>query len=161
MTSEFKQKLLFSHPLCFTFCYFYTSHLIFFQFYTFTLSILFFTLILNLSFFFLHRLLLFLVPFSISPCKPTRSNIDCLARRIAPYTPALCCKSLIENFEVFPRKACIISEFGCSLCSCLGAGPVLQFYCCSAVTLCFRKIQGRRLAGRRDYSANTQSAGLE
>lgn len=104
-----------------------------------------------------HCPLFFLVSFSISLCTPTRSDIDCYARRIAPYTLTLCCKSFIESGEVFLREACIISEFGCSWCSCLGAGPVLQFHCCSAVARCFGRIQGRRLAGRRDYSANTQT----
>lgn len=84
--------------------------------------------------------------FSISRCTPTCSYIDCYARRIAPYTLTLCCKSFIENIEVFLREACIISEFGCSLCSCLGTRPV-QFHCCFAVALCFGRIQGRRLAG--------------
>ncbi len=139
----------------------YTSHFISLHYYAFTFSILCFALFLNLSALSLSPLsafFFFLVSFSISLCTPTRSDIDCYARRIAPYTLTPCCKSFIDNVEVFLREACIISEFGCSLCSCLGAGPVLQFYCCcSAVALCLGWVQGRRLAGRRDYSANTQT----
>lgn len=49
-------------------------------------------------------------------------------RRLAPYILTSCCKSCIENVEVFLREVWIISEFGCTLCSCLGSRPVfLQF----------------------------------
>lgn len=137
----------------------YASHFISLHFYPLTFSVLCSTLFLNLSSFSPSFAVRFfpLVSFSISLCTPTRSDIDCYARRIAPYTLTLCCKSFIENGEVFLRETCIISEFGCSLCSCLGAGPALQFHCCSAVALRFGRIQGRRLAGRRDYRANTQT----
>lgn len=99
-----------------------------------------------------------LVFFSISRCTPTCSDIDCYARRIAPYTLTLCCKSNIESTEVFLREARIISEFGFSLC-CMGTRPV-QFHCCFAVAPCFGRIQERRLAGRKDYSRNTQTTCL-
>lgn len=134
----------------------YTSHFISLLFYPFTFSALCFTLFLNhSSFSFLSLSAFFLVSVSISLCTPTLSGIACYTRRIAPCTQTLCCKSFKENIKVFLRQACIISEFGSSLCSCPGTGPVLQFYCCSAVASYFGRIQGRRQAGRGDYSANT------
>lgn len=107
------------------------------------------------SFSFLSTSAFFLVSVSISFCTPTRSGIACYTRRIAPCTLTLCWKSFKENIKVFLKQTCIISEFGSSLCSCPGVGPVLQFYCCSAAAFYFAKIQGRRQAGRGDYSANT------
>lgn len=41
---------------------------------------------------------------SISRRTPTCSDVDCYARRIAPYTLTCCCKSFIENVEVFSRE---------------------------------------------------------
>lgn len=99
-----------------------------------------------------ESLLLFLFAvLSISPRTPTRSDIDCYARRIAPYTVTSRCKSFIENVEVFPREACIILEFGCGLCSCLGAGPaatVLLLFCSSS--LLFLEGYGGMEAGRQE-----------
>lgn len=88
----------------------------------------------------------FLMPFSISRCTPTCSEVDCYTRRIAPYTLTPCCKSFIESVEVFLKEACIISEFGPAWAS----GQRYSFCCCSAAALCFGRIEGRRLAGRRD-----------
>lgn len=98
---------------------------------------------LNLSFF---HFPFFLMPFSISRCTPTCSEVDCYTRRIAPYTLTPCCKSFIESVEVFLKEACIISEFGPAWAS----GQRYSFCCCSAAALCFGRIEGRRLAGRRD-----------
>lgn len=127
MTQENKKKLLFSLSLCFFsssnashFICFLSLHLLHFMFHTLYESLLLF---------------LFAV-LSISPRTPTRSDIDCYARRIAPYTVTSRCKSFIENVEVFLREACIILEFGCGLCSCLGAGPaatVLLLFCSSSL----------------------------
>lgn len=114
----------------------YTSHFNSLLFYPFTFSVLCFTLFLNRSSFsFLSPSTFFLISVSISLCTPTLSHIACYTRRIAPYTQTLCCKSFTT--KVFLRQACIISEFGSSLCSCPGTGPVLQFYCCSAVAFYF------------------------
>lgn len=88
----------------------------------------------------------FLMPFSISRCTPTCSEVDCYTRRIAPYTLTPCCKSFIESVEVFLKEARIISEFGPAWAS----GQRYSFCCCSAAALCCGRIEGRRLAGRRD-----------
>lgn len=125
----------------------YTSHFISLLFYPFTFSFLCFTLFLNHSPF---SFAFFLVSVSISLSTPTRTGIACYTRRIGPCTQTLRCKSFKENIKVFLRQACIISELGCSLCSCPGTGPLLQFYCCSAVASCFGRKQGRNRAGRRD-----------
>lgn len=135
ITREDDDKLLFSfHPVSLSLSVLPTLS-------PFTFSLLCFTL---LSEFlpFLSTVCFFLVSFSISLCTPTCSDTDCYARRIAPYTLTLCCKSFIENVEIFLREMCIISEFGCSLCSCLGTGPMQQFHCShrSAVALCIGRI---------------------
>lgn len=70
----------------------------------------------------------FLMPFSISRCTPTCSEVDCYTRRIAPYTLTPCCKSFIESVEVFLKEACIISEFGPAWAS----GQRHSSCCCSA-----------------------------
>lgn len=87
---------------------------------------------------FLLTVRFFLASLPISLHTPTCSDIDCYARRIAPYTLTWCCKSFIENIEVFLGEACITSAFGCSLCSWLGAEPVPHFQCCSSVALCLK-----------------------
>lgn len=87
------------------------------------------------------------MPFSISRCIPTCSEVDCYTRRIAPYTLTPCCKSFTESVEVFLKEACIISEFGPAWAS----GQHYSFCCCSAAALCF---------GRRGKEAGRQE-GLE
>lgn len=110
----------------------HTSHFICFAF-----SVLCFTLPCEFPPF-LPTVRFFLASLPISLRTPTCSDVDCYARRIAPYTLTWCCKSFIENAEVFLGEACITSTFGCGLCSWLGAEPVPQFQCCSSVALCLK-----------------------
>lgn len=139
----------------------HTSHFISLCFYPFSLSL--FYISHSESPLSPYCPLFFHVSFSISLCTPTRSDADCYARRIAPYTLTLCCKSFIGNVEVFLREACIISEFGSSQCSCLGAGPVVQFlllFCGSSFALKGYRERGRPQGGITEQT-HKQSAGLE
>lgn len=125
--------MLLSSSLCFTFSLHTTPP----YFICFAFSVLCFTLPCEFLPF-LPTVRFFLASLPISLRTPTCSDVDCYAQRIAPYTLTWCCKSFIENAEVFLGEACITSTFGCTLCSWLGAEPVPQFQCCYSVALCLK-----------------------
>lgn len=160
-----EKKLLFSLPASFT-SFIFPAY---FSLYLHSLSSLYLLFyvshFLNLSSSsFFHRLL------SISLCTPTRSDSDCYTRRIAPSTLTPCCKSFMENAEVFLRGNAYYLWFGLQfvllpghraratvffLCCFLGCFFV---DCCSAGALRF--LEGYKEGGRpgsRDYSSKTQT----